>query len=148
MSWLLLLPFALAAGMAVPTQFAVNTQLRNFVGGPMIAAAISFFIGTLVLVVAAAVIDRSVPELQAVTHSPWWVWTGGALGALFISASILLTPRLGAATTVGLFLAGQMIASIIIDHFGLFRLPVQEATLPRLLGAALVLVGVFLVEKF
>ncbi len=148
MSWLLLLPFALAAGMAVPTQFAVNTQLRNFVGGPMIAAAISFLIGTLVLVVAAAVIDRSVPELQTVTHAPWWVWTGGALGALFISASIILTPRLGAATTVGFFLAGQMIASIIIDHFGLSRLPVQEATLPRILGVALVLVGVFLVEKF
>jgi len=148
MSWLLLLPIPIAAGAALTTQFAVNAQLRTVVGGPVIAAAISFFVGTLALVAAALVVDRHVPEISAVTASPWWVWIGGLLGAAFVLASIILTPRLGAATTVGLFLAGQMIASIIIDHFGLLRVAVHEATIPRLLGLALVLLGVFLVQKF
>ncbi|MEJ7632383.1 MAG: DMT family transporter [Rubrobacteraceae bacterium] len=148
MSWLLFLPMPIAAGAALTTQFAVNAQLRTVVGGPVVAAAISFFIGTLALVAAALVVDRHVPEMSAVTSSPWWVWIGGLLGAAFVLASIILTPRLGAATTIGLFLAGQMIASIIIDHFGLLRVAVHEATIPRILGLALVLIGVFLVQKF
>jgi len=148
MSWLLFLPMPIAAGAALTTQFAVNAQLRTVVGGPVVAAAISFFIGTLALVAAALVVGRQVPEMSVVTSSPWWVWIGGLLGAAFVLASIILTPRLGAATTIGLFLAGQMIASIIIDHFGLLRVAVHEATIPRLLGLALVLLGVFLVQKF
>ena len=148
MSWLLLLPIPIAAGAALTTQFAVNAQLRTVVGGPVVAAAVSFFIGMVALVVAAGLVDRSVPEMSAVTSSPWWVWIGGLLGAAFVLTSIVLTPRLGAATTVGLFLAGQMIASVVIDHFGLFRVAVQEATLPRILGVGLVLFGVFLVQRF
>lgn len=147
MSWLLL-PIPVAAGAALTTQFAVNAQLRTVVGGPVIAAAISFFVGTVALVAAALVVDRHVPEVSAVTSSPWWVWIGGLLGAVFVLASIILTPRLGAAPTVGLFLAGQILASIIIDHFGLLGAAVREASLPRLLGLALVLAGVFLVQKF
>ncbi|MBA3390548.1 MAG: DMT family transporter [Actinomycetota bacterium] len=148
MSWLLFLPMPIAAGAALTTQFAVNAQLRTVVGGPVVAAAISFFIGTLALVAAALVVGRQVPEMSVVTSSPWWVWIGGLLGAAFVLASIILTPRLGAATTIGLFLAGQMIASIIIDHFGLLRVAVHEATIPRIVGLMLVLLGVFLVQKF
>lgn len=148
MSWLLLLPIPIAAGAALTAQFAVNAQLRTVVGGPVLAAAISFFIGTVALVVVALAVDRHVPEVSAITSSPWWVWIGGLLGATFVLASIILTPRLGAATTVGLFLTGQILGSIVIDHFGLLRLPVHEATLSRILGAILVVVGVFLVQKF
>ena len=148
MSWLLLLPVPIAAGAALTTQFAVNAQLRAVVGGPVIAAAVSFFIGMVALIVAALLVDRSVPQMSAVMSSPWWVWIGGLLGAAFVLTSIVLTPRLGAATTVGLFLAGQMIASVIIDHFGLLRVAVHEATLPRILGVGLVLMGVFLVQRF
>ena len=148
MTWLLLLPMALAAGMALPTQFAINTQLRSVVGGPVLAAGISFIVGTIVLLGATLVMRRSVPDLAPILGAPWWMYTGGLLGAGFVLASVILTPRLGAATTIGLFLTGQVIASIIIDHFGLFRVAVQEATLPRLLGALLIVAGVFLVQRF
>jgi transporter family-2 protein len=148
MTWLLLLPVALAAGMAAPTQFAINSQLRQVVGGPVLAAALSFLVGTVILFVTTAVLRRSVPELGPIMSAPWWMWLGGLLGAFFVCASIVLTPRLGTATTVGLFLAGQVIASIIIDHFGLFGVTVQPASLPRLLGALLVIVGVAIVQRF
>jgi transporter family-2 protein len=148
MGWVFLLPMALAAGMALPTQFAVNSQLRNVVGGPVLAAGISFLVGTVVLFVTTAVVRRTVTEFGPVLSAPWWMYTGGLLGAGFVLASVILTPRLGAATTVGLFLTGQVIASIIIDHFGLFRVAVQEATPPRLFGALLVVAGVFLVQRF
>jgi bacterial/archaeal transporter family-2 protein len=148
MTWLLLLPLALVAGMAAPTQFAINSQLRQVVGGPVLAAALSFLIGTVVLVAAAAVIRRSVPDLGPITSAPWWMYLGGFLGAFYVVASVILTPRLGAATTIGLFLAGQVVASIGIDHFGLFGVPVQPASLPRILGALLIVVGVAVVQRF
>jgi len=148
MSWLLLLPIALAAGMAAPTQFAVNTQLRDVVGGPVLAAALSFLVGTIALFATTAILRRSVPELGPIVGAPWWTWTGGLLGAFFVCASIILTPRLGAATTVGVFLTGQVIASIAIDHFGLLGVPVQSASLPRIGGALLIVVGVAVVQRF
>jgi bacterial/archaeal transporter family-2 protein len=143
-----LLPVALAAGAILPVQFAVNSHLRTFVGGPVAAAAVSFVVGTVALAVAALVVQRSLPEPGSAASAPWWAWIGGLLGAFFVLASIVLTPRLGAATTIGLILTGQVLASIVIDHFGLLRVPVHEASLPRLLGATLIVVGVIVVQRF
>jgi bacterial/archaeal transporter family-2 protein len=148
MTWLLLLSVALVAGMAAPTQFAINSQLRQVVGGPVVAAAVSFLVGTVILFAAAAVVSRSVPELGPIMSAPPWMYLGGLLGAFYVCASIVLTPRLGVATTIGLFLAGQVMASIVIDHFGLFGIPVQPASIPRILGALLIIVGVAVVQRF
>ena len=148
MIWLLLLPVAFVAGMAAPTQFAINSQLRQVVGGPVVAAAVSFLVGTVILFAAAAVVSRSVPELGPIMSAPPWMYLGGLLGAFYVSASIVLTPRLGVATTIGLFLSGQVIASIVIDHFGLFGVAVQPASIPRILGALLIIVGVAVVQRF
>ena len=76
------------------------------------------------------------------------MYLGGLLRAFYVCASIVLTPRLGVATTIGLFLAGQVMASIVIDHFGLFGIPVQPASIPRILGALLIIVGVAVVQRF
>ena len=146
-AWILV-PVALAAGMFLPVQFGVNSHLRNFVGGPVAAAAISFVVGTVALAVAALIVQRSLPEPGSVASAPWWAWTGGLLGAFFVFASIVLTPRLGAATTIGLILTGQVMASIVIDHFGLIRVPVHEVSLPRILGALLIVAGVIVVQRF
>ena len=148
MIWLLLVPVALVAGMAVPTQFAINTQLRQVVGGTVVAAALSFLVGTVILFAAAVVVNRSVPDLGSMMSAPPWMYLGGLLGAFYICASIVLTPRLGVATTIGLILAGQVIASMAIDHFGLFGVSVQPASIPRVLGALLIIVGVAVVQRF
>ena len=148
MTWILLL-FAFVAGACVPVQFGVNAQLRSVVGGPAVATAISFFVGTLAAIIVAALILReSLPEIGSISNAPWWVWTGGLLGVIYVLASILLTPRLGAATTIGLALAGQMAASVVIDHFGLIRVPVHELSIPCLIGAVLIVGGVALVQRF
>ena len=71
MTWLLL-PVALVAGMLLPVQFGVNSHLRNFVGGSVAAAAISFVVGTVALAVAALVVQGSLPELGSAASAPWW----------------------------------------------------------------------------
>jgi transporter family-2 protein len=73
-------------------------------------------------------------------------WTGGIFGAIYIGISILLIPRLGAVTVIALLVAGQMIGSLAFDHFGLFGLPVHHVTVPRAVGAALLLTGAVLVR--
>ncbi len=138
---------AILAGAALPVQFAVNSELRGAVGGPVTAAAISFLVGTLALAAAVLLSRQEVPALSGVTQAPWWAWTGGLLGAFLVAASIILTPRLGAATTVTFIVAGQILASIILDHFGLLNLPVHPVTLQRLGGAALVIAGVIVVLR-
>jgi transporter family-2 protein len=146
-TWLLLL-FAFVAGAALPVQFSINAVLRGFVGGPAVAATVSFVGGMLALIVVALVLRESWPLGEAVARAPGWAWVGGLLGALYVLATIVVIPRLGAATTVGLILAGQVLASIVIDHFGLIRVPVHELNIPRLAGAVLIVIGVALVQRF
>ncbi len=54
----------------------------------------------------------------------------------------------GAATTIGPILTGQIMASIVIDHFGLIRVAVHEATVPRVLSALLIMPGGIVVQRF
>ena len=148
MTWFLLVPVALAAGTAVSMQFGVNSQLRGVAGGPVAATSISFIVGTVALVALTLALNAGLLSFGGVANAPWWVWTGGLLGAFYVFASVILTPRLGAATTVALILTGQVLASIAKDDFGLFRVAAQEATPLRLLGATLIVVGVFFVQRF
>jgi transporter family-2 protein len=143
-----LVPLALLAGAALPIQFSINAQLRDAVGGPVMAAAISFVVGTLCLMVAFVVVRQPLPRLSRLAEAPWWVWTGGALGATYVLLSIILLPRIGAATTVGLIVAGQMLTAIVLDHYGLLHVPVQRLSVLRAIGATLVIAGVALIQRF
>ena len=145
----ILVSLALIAGVAAPIQFAANAKLGQGAGGPTTAAAISFAIGTaalLVLVSGILLVGRGEsPTIPGAMEVPWWAWAGGFLGAFFITTSIILTPRLGASPTIGFIIGGQMIASIVLDHFGLLDLPTSPANLPKLGGVALVIIGATIV---
>ena len=147
MAWILL-PIAFIAGVAFAVQFGVNAQLSNFIGSPLAAATVSFWVGAVALLAVSLIGRQSLPLGNTVTEAPWWTWTGGMLGAFVVVSSIILVPRIGAAATIGLVLAGQVLASIIIDHLGLLRVPVHELTAPRIVGAALIIAGVVLVQRF
>ena len=144
---LLLVLLAAAAGMAITTQFAVNSELGRAAGGALAASAISFLVGTVALF-AAVLVARQTPSPAALAGAPWWAWVGGLLGAFFVFASVVLTPRLGVASAFGFIIAGQMVASVVLDQFGLLNLDVHPVSLARLAGVALVVLGAFLVLRF
>jgi bacterial/archaeal transporter family-2 protein len=146
MTYLFIL-FAFIAGLALPTQVSINAQLKNYVGTPLIASTISFLVGLLALLIGT-LIHGTWNLGKSLTTAPWWVWTGGLLGAFYVLATIILIPRLGAATTIACVLAGQIVASLIIDHFGLLQVTINHVTVPRLIGAVLIIAGVILVQKF
>ena len=86
--------------------------------------------------------------MSELSSFPWWVWTGGLLGAFFVVSAILLVPRFGAATYLVLNLAGQMITALILDHYGLLGFPVQRISLLRVAGAILIIAGVIMIRRF
>jgi transporter family-2 protein len=144
---ILLLLLALAAGVLLPVQAGVNAQLRSVVGSPLAAALVSFLVGTAGLGTAAVIFRAPMALRGAWAASPWWLWLGGLIGALYVVATIVLAPRLGAATLVAAVVAGQMIASLLLDQYGLLGFPTHPINGLRVLGAALVTVGVILVQR-
>jgi len=147
MLWLYLL-IALVAGALMPLQAGVNSQLARWVGHPVVAALVSFAVGTLALLVYSAALREPLPAWAALRASPWWVWTGGLFGAFFVAAAAAYAPRLGAATFVSVTIAGQMIVSLALDHYGLVGFAERPATPLRFAGAALLVAGVVLIRRF
>ena len=141
--WAYLL-FALAAGAMLPIQFGINAQLATWVEGSVRAAFVSFVVGTAALLLAVLATTRGWPDRAG--DAPWWVWTGGLLGAFYVVGSIVTAPKLGAATLVALILAGQAIASLLVDHFGWVGFEEHPVTLLRVLGILLLAGGVALVR--
>jgi transporter family-2 protein len=142
-----LILLALVVGFLLPIQAGINAQLRLNLGHPITTAFASFLVGTLALAVLALIVRVPVPAAQVVAGAPAWQWFGGFLGAAYIAAAVVLAPRLGAATMTASVVAGQMIASLLLDHYGLIGFAQKTATPGRLLGAGLVIVGVRLMMR-
>lgn len=145
--WVLL---GLLAGAVLPIQGAVNAELRHDLGEPLAVAVISFVVATLaitlVLLGLLATKRTSAPHVGPLRTLPWWGWLGAACAAAYVTATFLLIPTIGAATTVALTVTGQQLASALIDHNGLFRLPRRPLSTPRLSGLALLVAGSVLVQ--
>ena len=141
------LVLALAAGVLLPVQAGLNAQLRSALGSPIAAAFISFLVGTAALAAVALAFRVSFPfsRAWAVTHPVQW--SGGIIGALYVFAAVVLAPKLGAGTLVAAVVAGQMITSLLLDHYGLIGFPVHSLSPVRLVGAALVMAGVVLIQR-
>jgi bacterial/archaeal transporter family-2 protein len=139
---------ALAAGAMMPTQAGTNNKMAMVVGNPILSAFISFFVGTVALFVYLLISGVPLSNLSSARDAPAIAWIGGLLGAFFVAAAVTLVPRLGVALTFSLIVAGQMLVTLIIDHFGLLGVPVKEVTLARVAGIVLIAGGVVLIRKY
>jgi transporter family-2 protein len=140
--------FALLAGAMLPFQFGINAQLATWVGSPLRATLVSFAVGTLALLAVMVAAYRDWPPAEKMAGAPWWVWLGGFLGAFYVLGSVVTAPKLGAATLVAMILAGQAVASLLVDNFGWVGFEENPVTPGRLAGMALVAAGVALVRIF
>lgn len=143
-----LILIGLVIGVFLPLQAGVNVRLGQVAGHPAIAALISFSIGTIVLGFVSLGLRPPWPDLLSrLGEAPWWAWMGGVLGANYVLAAIILAPRLGAATLIALTVTGQMVSSIVIDHYGILGYPVHPISIGRIAGAALLVVGMLLIQR-
>jgi transporter family-2 protein len=139
---------AVVAGMMMPTQAAINNKLAVSVNNSILAAFASFAVGTIGLFLYILATGVPLGNLALAKNAPLIAWTGGLLGAFYVAAVVTLVPRLGVALTFSLIIAGQMLVTLAIDHFGLLGVPTKEINLTRVLGAALITTGVILIRKF
>lgn len=145
MSWIYLLLVALA-GTALALQAPINAQLARWLENPVRSSMISFTVGALTLLVLTLFLGRW-PGPGKLREAPPWVWTGGLLGAFYVTVIILATPRIGATATFALVIAGQLSASILMDHFGVLGLPKHPADWVRLLGVGFLVLGALLIRR-
>ena len=137
---------AVSAGISLVVQQALNANLRTALNSAVWSGFASYFVGVVCMAVFALLMQDPIPSLATVGRVSLFSWSGGLFGAIFIALAIFLIPQLGAATFFALLIAGQMMGSIMFDHFGLLGLPVQPVSSLRILGAALLVGGVVLIR--
>ncbi len=133
-------------GALTALQGPTNARLAEAVGSPVNAALVSFAVGTVALMVLAATLQVR-PDMAATRALPSAAWLGGFYGAVFVVAATFAIPRLGVATTIVLMVTGQMLLSLVLDHFGFMGVAKQPITPTRLAGVAMLVGGVLLVRK-
>ena len=144
---LIALLLALAAGALIALQFGVNAALRGFLGScAFFATFVSYAVGTLASLVCLLVLRPAVPSWSRVAAVPWWAWIGGAVGVGYVTASMLLAPKLGATGLIVLLVAGQLLASVIFDHYGLLGYAVRPFNGWRALGCVLLVAAVLIIK--
>lgn len=137
---------ATTAGISFVLQQAVNADLRASLGSAAWAGFVSYLGGTLCMLVLAVALQDAFPSSMAIVRTNWWAWAGGLFGAIYIGISILLVPRVGTAAFVAFLVTGQMLASLVLDHYGLLSVPKHALDLPRVAGAAFLIAGVVLIR--
>ena len=137
---------AVVIGTLLPLQALINARLGAQTQGPLYASFVSFLVGTCLLGALLLVTRTPWSPGQPLLSLPPWIWLGGAIGALFVFAATLLVPRLGAASLICLVVLGQVVASLLLDHFGVLG-PQRPADALRVFGALLVIAGAALVVK-
>jgi transporter family-2 protein len=133
------------AGAATALQAPINARLRSAVHSPTLSALISFAVGTILLFLATILAERG--TFTNLGKAPWWIWIGGALGALYVIATLVAVPRIGAAAVVASAVLGQLVAGIVVDSFGWFGVSRVPLSFGRAAGAALLAAGVFLLQR-
>jgi transporter family-2 protein len=147
MKWLAWL-FAFVAGTLITCQVGSNSQLKKSLGQPLPALLVNYAVG-----IAAVLLYTSVKQVQLFSvgkafQTPWWGWFGGLFGAVYGLAAIVLASQLGAATLTAIVVTGQLVCSVILDHFGWLSFDVHPASAARLVGCALMVIGLVLIAKF
>ena len=138
----------LLAVAMLPMQAGVNAQLARSGGHALWASGVSFLVGTLALLLVYSCLRQPWPGFSQLREAPYWAWSGGLMGAFFVSCMVIFAPKLGATTLLALVIAGQMGASLLLDHYGAIGFNTHEVNLWRVLGICLIAAGVLLIKKF
>ena len=137
---------ALLTGIGIPLQTTINSRLCGYVKYPLSASFVAFAAGAIFLLLVSLVMGYNILVPPAtLSQAPWWIWLGGTIGVIGLTTNICLFPRIGSVQTVIIPMFGQIIAGVVIDHYGWFYSPHIPFTLGRILGVLLVITGVFMI---
>jgi len=136
---------ALAGGALLAAQGPIFSQSATYLGGPLQAALFAFAVALAALSVLSVLTGMGLPRVSGMVAMPRWIWAGGLIGMAMVLLSIHAIPKIGVATFVAAVVCGQIAAALAYDHFGAFGMELRRISLRDLLGAALLLGGLFLI---
>ena len=142
--WALL---GIAAGACIAIQAPINALLGRNLGMPAAAAFVSFLAGALVLalvVLVTAAFEGRAPDWRG--PDTWLYFAGGAIGTIYVTTAIFLTPRIGAAAVMAFAVSGQLLAGILLDRIGFLGMAVREISMGRVAGAGLLVAGALMIR--
>lgn len=135
------------AGITITTQAGINSQLRVAINNPWVAAFVSFLVGTVILGLIIIGTKQPIPSFEQIKGIQLYKYSGGLLGAFFVTVVIFTVQRIGSANVFALVIASQFIMALLYDHFGLFGLPQTNISWIKLLGSVMLIAGAYLVIK-
>jgi transporter family-2 protein len=141
-----LIALALAAGALLPLQALVNARLGAQLAAPFWAATLQNVLGALAMVLVILAVREPLPPAAQFAGAPIWSWAGGILGATYVLIALLATPKLGATRTMVAIITGQLVASVLLDQFGVLQVR-RELDLKTLGGLALLAGGAWLILR-
>ena len=144
LTWIII---ALISGAFLPIQGGINSRLGKTIESPEYASLISFVIGTVTLLLYNLITKQHV-SWSGLRIAPVYLWIGGILGAFYVTSIILAFPRIGPALTFGFVVAGQMIMSVLLDHFNILVPQQHNINIWRIIGILLISTGVIILRKF
>jgi bacterial/archaeal transporter family-2 protein len=147
MKWFAFL-FAFVAGAFISIQAGSNTQLKKAFGDPMPAVVVNYLLGVTSVLLYSLATRVSIPTLQQASHAPWWSWLGGVFGVLYGLAAVMLGSQMGAGTLMALVVSGQLVCSVVLDHFGWIGFDPHPAGVWRIMGCILMMAGLALIARF
>jgi transporter family-2 protein len=136
---------AVLCGVATAYQPGINAKFAKFAGSSIHGGVLNFAVGLVAMLVVSMALRAGIPDHQRLATGPWWMWVGGLCGAFFVTLSLILVPKMGTTSYLAAMIAGQFLASLIIDHYGHVGLAASPVTPSRLIGVGLIVVGVLVV---
>jgi len=135
------------AGVALTVQSGINSQLRAAIQHPLVAAFISFLVGTVALALILMLYKSAYPSFETYRSVSWYKYTGGLLGVFVVTVTLLAVARIGAANMFVLIIAGQLVTALVMDHFGILGVRENPITLQKLFGILLLVCGAYIVNR-
>lgn len=137
---------AMLGGAVTPLQAGVNARLGRQLGAAWFGTWANFVVGALLATGVAIALRVPMPTSAALAGAPWWAWLGGLCGVTLVFSASTSVPHLGYAGLVLSIVVGQIVASVLLDHFGVLS-AVRPLTWPRLGGLVLVVAGMLIVQR-
>ncbi|CAM3095797.1 DMT family transporter [Streptobacillus ratti] len=135
------------AGFVVTIQGPINVELGKSLGSDYWSAFTSFFIGLLFIFLFIILTGQKSPTITQFTTTAWWKYLGAITGAIYVLSVITVIPALGVGLATILLMFSQLVMAMIIDHYGLFGYAVKSFSVERMIGVALMAIGIFLINR-
>lgn len=143
-SWIII---TLLAGSFLPIQASMNSKLAKTGGSPVHASMISFVVGVIALVLYILITSQHI-SWKGLKDAPSYAWVGGILGAFYVTVIVLAFPKIGPGLTFGLVIAGQLLISMLMEHFQIMGTQHIPISIGRIVGMILIIGGVIIMKKF